>query len=191
MIQGTLVLPRPFSLGLTLLCGQCFRWEGPDLNGFLQGIAGQVFWRLRQEEDWLHWECSSELVQSRSASDWLSHYLCLDDDLGNWARSLESDPILGDPLKILSGLRLLRQDPWECTISYMFAQGLSVTVIRQALRKFCVEYGRLIPGAPGFYAFPEAGRLTHLSRIFCGLLPIITGPGQTGSSGWPGWSRQK
>jgi len=69
-------------------------------------------------------------------------------------------------LKSLAGLRVLRQDPWECTISYMFAQGLSVAVIRQALRKFCLKYGQPIPGAPGFYAFPEARALAGLSADF-------------------------
>src|SRR5579863_7270687 len=166
MVRGNFHAPRPFSLGLTLLCGQCFRWEGPDIGGWFQGIAGQAFWRLRQEGDRIHWECSSESVEGKRHSDWLSHYLCFDEDLETWAKSLEGDPILGQPLKLLAGLRVLRQDPWECTISYMFAQGLSVTVIRQALRKFCLKYGRPIIGAPGFYAFPEAKALKDLSPDF-------------------------
>ncbi len=166
MFKDSLTLPKPFSLGLTLLCGQCFRWEGPDLGGWFQGVAGRAFWRLKQEGRGLQWECSSELVDGKTPSEWLARYLCLDDDLETWSRSLEADPILGKPLKLLAGLRVLRQDPWECTISYMFAQGLSVSVIRKALKKFCVEYGRSIPGAPGFYAFPEASALTELSPDF-------------------------
>src|ERR1700690_2127723 len=122
MVRGNFLTPQPFSLGLTLLCGQCFRWEGPDIHQTFQGVAGQVFWRLRQEEARLHWECSSELVQGQPPFEWLSRYLCLDDDLEGWTRSLEQDPILSRPLKLLTGLRVMRQDPWECTISYMFAQ---------------------------------------------------------------------
>jgi 3-methyladenine DNA glycosylase/8-oxoguanine DNA glycosylase len=48
----------------------------------------------------------------------------------------------------------------------MFAQGLSVKVIRHALRKFCVEFGDTSEGAPGFYAFPEASRLKSLTPDF-------------------------
>jgi len=73
---------------------------------------------------------------------------------------------MGPPTKVLRGLRLLRQEPWECVVSYMFAQGLSVKVIRQALRKFCVEYGHAVEGAPGFYGFPEPSDLADLSPDF-------------------------
>jgi N-glycosylase/DNA lyase len=171
MTSGTLVLPHPFSLGLTLLCGQCFRWDGPSLDDWFQGVAGQVHWRLKQGSEHLLWECSSQVVCGQAPEEWLSRYLSLDDDLEGWARSLDGHPVMGQPLQVLRGLRLLRQEPWECTISYMFAQGLSVKVIRHALRKFCVEYGRLIEGAPGFYTFPEAKALAGLSADF--MRPFI------------------
>lgn len=163
MVRGTLSLPRPFSLGLTLLCGQCFRWEGPDVQGWFQGIAGQVFWRLQQEGEWLRWECSSERAEGILPAQWLARYLSLEDDMGEWLLSLEDHPVMSRPLHLLRGLRLIRQDPWECAISYMFAQGLSVVVIRQALRKFCGKYGRPILGAPGFHAFPKPEDLSFLT----------------------------
>ncbi len=163
MFRGTLSLPDPFSLGLTLLCGQCFRWEGPDVQGWFQGIAGQTFWRLKQEGGKLNWECASRMAQEKPPAEWLTQYFDLKDDLKGWSHSLESDPVMEIPLKILKGLRVIRQDPWECVISYMFAQGLSVTVIRKALGKFCLKFGRAIEGAPGFRAFPEAKDLGILS----------------------------
>lgn len=166
MAKGVLLLPEPFSLGLTLLCGQCFRWEGPSSDGWFQGVAGAAFWRLWQEGSKLYWECSSSRVQERPAPEWLSHYLSLDDDIGGWADSMRGNTALERPLGLLKGLRLLRQDPWECSISYMFAQGLSVTVIRKALAKFCSKYGRPIEGATGSYAFPDPRDLIHLSPDF-------------------------
>jgi N-glycosylase/DNA lyase len=166
MARGTLSVPIPFSLGLTLLCGQCFRWDGPNPEGWFEGVAGQAFWRLRQVGEKLEWECNRESVRDRPAVEWLAHYLSFDDDLHGWIRSFEVHPVLQNPLKVLRGLRLVRQEPWECTISYMFAQGLSVKVIRHVLRKFCIEHGRSIEGAPGFYTFPEARDLSGLSPDF-------------------------
>lgn len=166
MMKDGFLLPEPFSLGLTLLCGQCFRWDGPNAHGWFEGVAGGVFWRLRQEGRQLHWECSSSLVEGRAPGEWLIRYLGLEDDIREWVDSQAGDPVLGLPLKLLNGLRLLRQDPWECSISYMFAQGLSVTVIRKALAKFCQKYGNPIEGAPGFYAFPAPRDLVHLSPDF-------------------------
>ncbi len=166
MAEGVLSLPDPFSLGLTFLCGQCFRWEGPDAQGRFQGVAGGAYWTVWKEENQLHWECSVEAVDGKPAPDWLAHYLSLDDDIGGWVRSAENHKVLGRPVRLLKGLRLLRQDPWECVVSYMFAQGLSVAVIRQAIHKFCRKYGRPVQGAPGYHAFPEPRDLTHLSADF-------------------------
>src|SRR5689334_15199208 len=125
MVRGEISLPKHFSLGLTLLCGQCFRWEGPDAHGRFEGVAGDVFWRLQQEHQQLHWECSSGRIQEKTPEEWLTRYFCLDDDIKDWMDASERDPVLELPVKLLRGLRLLRQDPWECTVSYMFAQGLS------------------------------------------------------------------
>ncbi len=163
MFKGFFQLSGPFSLGLTLLCGQCFRWEGPDARGWFQGVAGDALWRLKQEGDRLSWECSRKEIRALPAADWLFRYLGLDDELEPWIRTMEADPILGTPVRVLRGLRLVRQEPWECTLSYMYAQGLSVKVIRRALSKFCTQYGKPIQGAPLFHAFPEPGVLAGLS----------------------------
>lgn len=60
-------------------------------------------------------------------------------------------------------MRLLRQEPWECTVSYMFAQGLSVKVIRHALGRFCAKYGKALEGTRGLHAFPEAVEIATLT----------------------------
>jgi len=144
-------------LGLTLLCGQAFRWEGPDASGSFRGVAGGVRWELRQEAERLSWTCSAEEVRGGSPAKWISHYLGFDDPLAAWAKEFQDHPVLGEPLRVLKGLRLLRQEPWECAVSYMFAQGLSVKVIRHVISKFCAKAGS--PLATGGHAFPEASQL--------------------------------
>lgn len=163
MTRGEFILPRPFSLGLTLLCGQCFRWEGPDPQGWFQGVAGGTLWRLRQEDDRLHWQCHGDGVRGQEPGTWLWDYLGLHDDLEAFGRSFEGNSVMEVPLRTLPGLRILKQEPWECTVSYMFAQGLSVKVIQGALRKFCDRFGEPLEGAPHLHAFPEAKVLARLS----------------------------
>src|SRR5580692_4260975 len=126
MNQGIKLLPEPFSLGLTLLCGQCFRWDGPDGEGWFTGVAGQAFWRVKQEGNRLAWECHSPVVRGESPENWLTHYLSLDENLDGWMESFEAHPVMQFPIQTLKGLRLIQQEPWECAVSYMFAQGLSV-----------------------------------------------------------------
>jgi N-glycosylase/DNA lyase len=159
MVQGTLKPPEPFSLGLTLLCGQAFRWEGPGTTGSFQGIAGGARWVLRQENERLSWECSAEEVRGESPAKWISRYLGFDDPLAAWTREFQDHPFLGEPLRVLKGLRLLRQEPWECAVSYMFAQGLSVKVIRHVISKFCSKAGSPLDDGVGGQAFPEASQL--------------------------------
>lgn len=161
MAKGVLDFSGPYSLGLTLLCGQCFRWERPDPDGWFTGVAGQAFWRIRQDGKHLFWECSSPNVRGQKAGEWLYQYLHLDDDLESWVKTYQDHPVLQNPIRLLKGLRILRQEPWECTLSFMFAQGLSVKVIRQALWKFCVEYAK--PVVRDVYAFPEPEVLSRIS----------------------------
>lgn len=161
MKQGRLVLPKPFSLGLTLLCGQAFRWSWDGTGGFFFGVAGGAFWKLRQEGEVLHWECSREIVRGISPADWLTGYLRLEDPLVEWSRAWCRHAPLRRAWKGLAGLRLLRQEPWECAASFLFAQGLSVKVIRFAVEKLCRYWGAPIQEAPGFFDFPAPEVLAH------------------------------
>jgi len=120
-------------------------------------VAGGVPWELRQEGERLHWGCGAEEVRGGSPAGWIARYLGFDDPLGAWAEEFRRHPVLGEPLKVLKGLRLLRQEPWECAVSYMFAQGLSVKVIRHVISRFCAKAGS--PLAEGDHAFPEASQL--------------------------------
>ena len=171
MVHGHIDLPEPFSLGLTLLCGQCFRWKDPDAQGWFQGIAGGAFWRLRQEAgstgspsaSQLHWECSEPWVRGKEPGPWLAHYLGAKDDLSGPAVFFRDHPVLGGPWRELAGLRLMRQEPWECAVSYMFAQGLSVAVIQRAIERFCERFGEPLPGHPSQRDFPEPKALAGLT----------------------------
>lgn len=161
--RGVLHPNGSFDLGLTLLCGQCFRWKKSIPAGWLEGIAGGVFWRLRQEGPEIHWECSSHQARDSGAADWIADYLNLKQDLAGFEADFQDHPVLASPIHLLKGLRLLRQEPWECAVSYLFAQSLSVKVIRKALEGFCNRFGEEIAGAPGQHVFPPPTRISPLN----------------------------
>jgi N-glycosylase/DNA lyase len=161
--QGTLHPKGRFDLSLTLLCGQCFRWKKSAVPGVLEGVAGGAFWRLRQDGLVMRWECSAGLVKNLKASDWIADYLNLNQDLSDFEQSFQDHPILSQPLRLLGGLRLVRQEPWECAVSYLFAQSLSVKVIQKALDRFCVKFGGEISGTPGAFVFPGPQEVSRLN----------------------------
>src|SRR5262249_33980345 len=60
------------------------------------------------------------------------------------------------------GLRLLRQEPWECLASFILSSTKQIVQIRQIVSLLCERYGEPIPAAPEYapaFAFPSPARL--------------------------------
>lgn len=59
------------------------------------------------------------------------------------------------------GLRIIRQDPWECLLSYLCAQNTGIPNIKNMLNRMAGLYGKKIgEEGSGAYAFPDAARLS-------------------------------
>ncbi len=129
-------------------------------------MAGGAGWILRQDAGGIHWTCGADRVRGEEPGEWLSRYLRLDDPLEKLEAEFGEEPVMRESLRALPGLRLIRQEPFECAVSFMFAQGLSVSVITQALEKFCGAFGRKIPapreGLGSWVDFPEPADLAGL-----------------------------
>lgn len=102
-------------------------------------------------------------VRGKEPGAWLARYLGLEDDLAPAAALFRDHPVLREPWAGLRGLRLMRQEPWECAVSYMFAQGLSVQVIQKAIERFCGRFGEPLEGVPEGRDFPSPGTLAALT----------------------------
>jgi N-glycosylase/DNA lyase len=60
------------------------------------------------------------------------------------------------------GLRLLRQEPWECLGSFILSSTKQITQIQQIIRLLCQRFGVPVvvpPDQEPAWAFPEAARL--------------------------------
>lgn len=104
------------------------------------------------------------------ASDWhwLSHYLQLDVDLD---RVLETfppgDPHLQAAVTACRGLRLLRQDPWECLASFILSSTKQIVQIRKIIELLCQRYGKVLPSGGSTNrqrAFPCPATITACSE---------------------------
>ena len=65
------------------------------------------------------------------------------------------------------GLRLLRQDPWECLASFILSSTKQIAQIQQIVALLCERYGQplaVAPGQPPSYAFPTPGRLARVTE---------------------------
>lgn len=152
---------RNFDLALTLDCGQAFRWER-DGDGWA-GVAGRRWVRLAQTADGLEAQTAEAVEDWR----WLAEYLQADTDLPAVLASFPADAPMQKAVAACSGLRLLRQEPWECLASFLLSSTKQIVQIRQVIARLCQRFGEVVPSpadhAPA-HAFPSAARLAQATE---------------------------
>jgi N-glycosylase/DNA lyase len=76
----------------------------------------------------------------------LRRYFRLDDDLEAIYRSFPPDPQLAAAVARYRGMRLIRQHPWDCAVSFVCATFCHVPRIRRMVDSLCRNYGDPIDG---------------------------------------------
>ena len=139
-----------FDLRHTLESGQFFRWtrEGDDYT-VLRGLR---MFQVRQEE--------SRLRSSGADSWFLQEFLSLDHDLPEIERRLRRDRKLWEALDFAPGLRILRQDPWECTAAFILSIASNIPRITRNISDLAETYGQALRlGNVQANAFPRPGEI--------------------------------
>ena len=115
---------QPFNLALTLETGQSFRWRRiggeEDLQGhWYSGVLGEYLVHLRQTEEGLEYRVGGEHGERHDVDldQRLHDYFRLDDDIDSIYSQLGQHRGVGLAIQQHPGLRLLRQDPWECLVA--------------------------------------------------------------------------
>jgi N-glycosylase/DNA lyase len=152
---------RDYDLDATLTSGQAFRWirQGDTW----MGVVANRWVGLRVNESFI----TAETAEPVADWAWLTHYLQLDLDFDAVLRSFPKDPPMRLAIKACRGLRLLRQDPWECLASFILSSTKQILQIRQIISLLCERYGSALPAANGhfpIYSFPGPERLAGLTE---------------------------
>jgi N-glycosylase/DNA lyase len=152
-----LILRVPdYDLAATLGCGQAFGWmqNGAGWTGVVSGRWVE----LRQMEDAL---IARTVAPTRDWA-WLTHYLQADVNLSAVIATFPTDPHLQAAVAACRGLRLLRQDPWECLASFILSSTKQIAQIRQIVALLSTRYGPPVgvpEGGRPVFGFPSAARL--------------------------------
>jgi N-glycosylase/DNA lyase len=150
----TVALDSPFSLDYTLESGQLFRWE--RRGEWWHGVVSGTGLKLRQEENVLRCSTGSDLLDSA----FVTNYLRLYEDLDHILASLTKDRVITRAIQKFYGLRLVRQDRWECLASFVLATNANIPRIKKMVSAVCAEYGEKFDFEGGSQnAFPTAGAL--------------------------------
>ncbi|NWF86582.1 hypothetical protein HXY32_02025 [Candidatus Bathyarchaeota archaeon] len=153
----------PFNLDVTLCCGQTFRWD--KRGEWWYGIVGQKAFKTRQISDGLEFE--------NIDTDFVKDYFGLNYNLSKIYSKISKDEYIKRAVDAFYGLRILRQNPWECLISYICATYKNIKAIRQTLLNLAKKFGDKIRfDGYDFYTFPTAEKLAKAKveeLVDCGL----------------------
>jgi N-glycosylase/DNA lyase len=152
---------RDYDLEATLASGQAFRWK--FRQDAWTGVIGRHWVRLRQ---------GGGLITARTAEPvgdwrWVSDYLQLDLDLSLVLATFPDEPPMREAVAACRGLRLLRQDPWECLACFILSSTKQIVQIQQIVAALCETFGEPLATMAehgAVYSFPAAERLARATE---------------------------
>jgi N-glycosylase/DNA lyase len=151
-------LITPFNLRHTLECGQTFRWK--RLGDWWYGVVRGKVIKIKQVGDKLQFQSFPERVNA----GFIQNYFRLDDDLPFILSEINKDEHIRKAIQKFYGLRIIRQEPWECLISYICATYKNIPAIKEMIRYLCRQFGRKIAfDGYSFYTFPRSTDLAEAS----------------------------
>lgn len=150
-----------FSVEKTFDCGQCFRFD-PVGEGAFHGVVGKSAVTVCQLDG------AVQIDGSDDSAFW-TRYLSLDTDYSAIDRSI-CDALCGErdretvrrAVEYGAGIRILRQDPWETTVSFIISQNNNIPRIKKIIAALSELAGEQI--GDGEYAFPTAKALYDLGK---------------------------
>jgi N-glycosylase/DNA lyase len=148
-----------FDLKNTFLNGQCFRFD-PYKDGYL-GIALDKVIFLKKEGDMFY----IDGVTEHEFDSLFVDYFDLSRDYKAIASSFLTEENLEKAIDYGSGMRILRQDPWETLISFIISQNNNIARIKGIVSRLSAKYGTSTEydGAV-FYLFPTAQQLKNVTE---------------------------
>ena len=150
-----MLLDVAFDLDFSLCCGQVFRWR--KIDGWWYGIVGENVVKIRQ--------CGVQLEFENVHQEFVQNYFGLNDDLAKIKNCVGKDDYVRRALQRFEGLRIVRQLPWECLISFICATFKSIAAIELMLKKLSIKYGeKQVFDGLEFYTFPTIERLANASE---------------------------
>ena len=150
-----------FDLRKIMDSGQCFRWEQLDRHTYRIPYLDQRLYVTDLGGGAFELSCGDEQLAL-----WRDYF-----DLAEDYRAIRAipdpvkDPFLTRAAEAEKGIRILRQDPWEVTVSFIISQNRNIPAIRRSVELLCAAAGqkRIDGRGEAFHAFPTPEEILALS----------------------------
>ncbi len=181
-----LVIDQPFDLALSLEMGQAFRWqrvgdEGvhdrawgdpPDFwrkcGGWYSGVLEEHLIHIRQTDDGVEYRVGDEDGERADIdlTPVIHAYFRLEDDIEAIYTEVGRDPAVARAIKQYRGVRLLRQERWECLVSYLCSAQNSIRGIKSRVEKVERLGSRTVRlDGDERYVFPTAREVVEAGQL--------------------------
>lgn len=166
---------QPLDLQISLTMGQAFRWKESG-DGWFSGVVQGQHIQVRKVREGLL-EFRGEPGPDDAIAHILKTYLRLgegDKIAAIYADLSKRDGKVAALIAKYPGLRILRQEPWECLVSYICSANNNVEQIGKLVERISERFGDpiLLDGETR-YSFPTpnqlADRLSQLRELGLGL----------------------
>ncbi|KAH7123986.1 DNA glycosylase [Dendryphion nanum] len=150
-------------INTTLRCGQSFRWRKSAEDEWSCALHGRIL-SFRQDPDNLHYRAifpsqnlptpppsnAPSIAPSVVSEDddtfaFVKHYFNLKLNLGSmYEKWAAADPNFKKRAPKFTGVRILRQDPWETLLGFICSSNNNISRISTMMSNLCLHYGPLI-----------------------------------------------
>ena len=163
-----LAIDQPFDLGESLESGQAHRWRRlPD--GRYSGVLGSSLLHIGQDAAGVEYLVAGEHARPEAGAfdPLLRSYFRLDDDIDAIYSDICRDRRVAAMVARYPGLRILRQEPWECTVAFICSATSNIPRIHQNMEAMADSLGDPLElDGEVRHTFPSPDRLASAGEGF-------------------------
>lgn len=141
-------------------CGQCFRWN-EQTDGSYIGIVGNNVIKVTKKGNTIEFKSVGE----DNLEELVTYYFDLNRDYEEIKKKLSKiDDNMRQSIEYGSGIRILNQDLWETTISFIISANNNIPRIKGIIDRISKSYGKeIIFEGKRYYTFPTENELSNAS----------------------------
>ena len=130
--------------------GQVFLWEKDGSDWY--GVNGQNILKINKNGT------------IKSILDLKTNFFRKNDNIQEIIQSISKDKTIKKAVKEYQGLRIFRQDPFQCMISFIISSNSNIQKIKSSLEKLTKKFGKQIKiNNKEFFLFPEPEKIANAS----------------------------
>jgi N-glycosylase/DNA lyase len=151
---------KNFNLKYTIESGQFFYFE--KINDYYYIIERDKIFKIKQEGDFLY-----TYFNKNCSINYIINFLNIKDE-NSYEKIIknEKDKLLKEGMKKYYGLRIIKQDPFQCSISFICSSAANIEKIKKNVKLISKFFGeKEIFDNIEFYHFPSPEKINDLNKL--------------------------